>query len=174
MGDYAAAPVQPIVQGLLTVSGAGAGTQHVPTFNGRGVSAVTRVGGPPIAYVLTLDPGLPGNAGEVAAVGQAYAAALVPGAGSGASSTTKIPAPDVRSALTLRGTTTQGVVAGGTDILSTAVTYITPGADGGFTQIQLIFSSLTAGALPMESADPTDTHASGVEMIFWVDADRIN
>lgn len=172
MGDYAAAPVQPIVQGLLTVSGPTAGTPHAPTFNGRGISAVTRVALG--TYVLTLDPGLPGNAGEVAPTGAAYPAAFVPGAGLGASSTTKIPAPDVRAALTIRGTTTQAVVPGGSDILNTAVTYITPGADGGFTQIQLIFSGLTAGALPMVAVDPTDIHASGVEMIFWVDADRIN
>lgn len=172
MGDYAAAPIQPIVQGLLTVSGSGAGSPNVPTFNGRGISAVTRVAGPPIAYVLTLDPGLPGNAGEVAAIGKAYPAALVPGAGSGASSTTNIPVPDARCAITLRGSSSNGVV-GGSDIVNTAVSYLTPGTDGGFTQVQLIFSSVS-GSSVFAAVDPSNTHASGVELVIWVDADRIN
>ena len=174
MGDYAAAPIQPIVQGLLTVSTT---PNHVPTFQGRGVSAVTRVAGPPIAYVLTLDAGLPGNAGELAPTGAIYPAAAQPsGAGAGASSVgaaSRIPTPDARSSITIRGSLTNGVV-GASGIINTAITYITPGADGGFTQVQLIFQSLTAGALPLVSADPTDAFAAGAEFVLWVDAARIN
>jgi hypothetical protein len=57
MSDYAAAPIQPIVQGLLTVSGT------TPSFVGKGVSSVSRTGAGD--YVLTLDPGLPGEAGAL-------------------------------------------------------------------------------------------------------------
>jgi len=63
MPDYAAAPIQPIVEGVVTFPG-GPGTQ--PFFDGKGVSAITRAPGFLFgAYILTLDVGLPGNAGAV-------------------------------------------------------------------------------------------------------------
>ncbi|HYX20031.1 MAG TPA: hypothetical protein VFA98_04230 [Thermoanaerobaculia bacterium] len=162
MTDYAATSVQPIVQGLLTVSGAAAPSPHVPTFTGRGVSAVARVvvaGN--IAYVFTLDAGLPGNAGEVEPSGVAYPAAQVPGAGSGAElPQTNVPVPDVRSYFTLRGSSS-AVIPGSSTITSTAVTWLTPGVDGGFTQFQLVFLN-AAGA----TVDPTDLVAAGVEIVI--------
>lgn len=59
MSDYAAAPIQPIVQGLLTVDA----VTNVPTFSGRGVSDVARVSAG--VFDLTLDEGLIGNGGEI-------------------------------------------------------------------------------------------------------------
>ncbi|HYX21863.1 MAG TPA: hypothetical protein VFA98_13535 [Thermoanaerobaculia bacterium] len=63
--DYAAAPVQPIVEGFVSYP-AGPGT--APIFDGKGISKIVRdpaaingVG----AFILTLDVGLPGNAGAV-------------------------------------------------------------------------------------------------------------
>jgi hypothetical protein len=155
-------PLQCIVQGLLTVSGAQAVKPLTPTFAGRGVSDVVRVAGtnPTIAYVLTLDEGLPGNAGEVVPEGGAYPAALVPGAGSGASSLTNVPTPDIRCAFAIRGSSTNAVI-GGTSIASIAVSYITPGPDGGFTQVQLIFQDTTGTAV-----DPTDAVAAGIEILI--------
>lgn len=162
MTDYAATPVQPIVEGLLTVSGASAASPMVPTFTGKGVSKVTRVTvGLFIYYVLTLDVGLPGNAGELASTGRAYPANLVPGAGSGALPGTFVPVPDPRCTITIRGSSSNAV-PGATGIESTGVTYITPGPDGGMTQVQLCFLS-GAGA----TVDPTDTFAAGVEIVIW-------
>jgi len=62
MPDYAAAPIQPIVSGFVTFPG-GVATQ--PFFQGKGVSSIVR--GPSLQglYILTLDVGLPGNAGAV-------------------------------------------------------------------------------------------------------------
>ncbi|HYX22233.1 MAG TPA: hypothetical protein VFA98_15425 [Thermoanaerobaculia bacterium] len=58
MTDYAAAPVQPILQGLVTTLGG------VTNFFGRGVEKITHVVGSGL-YRLVLDAGLPGNAGAV-------------------------------------------------------------------------------------------------------------
>jgi len=159
MTDYAAAAVQPIVQGLLTVSGAvGPAVPHTPTFSGRGVSAVSRTALG--VYLFTLDAGLPGNAGETSAVGAAYALNNQPGAGSGASSTTNVPAPNTRSALTVRGSS-GAAPAGATTITSIGITWLTPGADGAFTQFQLVFTA--AGV----AVDPSDAVAAGCEIVIW-------
>jgi hypothetical protein len=161
MTDYAATSVQPIVQGLLTVSGPLATAPNVPTFTGKGVSAVARVAvGPVISYVFTLDAGLPGNAGEVEPTGAAYPAAQVPGAGAGASSLTNVPVPDVRSYFAIRGSST-ATPANSTTIVSTAVTWLTPGADGGFTQFRLVFLNAAAATV-----DPSDINAAGVEIVI--------
>ena len=161
-------PLQCIVQGLLTVSGPLATKPNVPTFAGRGVSDVVRVSGPPIAYVLTLDEGLPGNAGEVVAEGGPYPADLVPGAGAGASSLTHVPTPDIRCSFAIRGSLT-ATPAGGTTITSIAVSYITPGPDdGGFTQVQLIFQS---GAV---AVDPGDINAAGIEILIYKAAGQVD
>ena len=160
-------PLQVIVQGLLTVSGPLADSPSVPTFAGRGVSDVARISEG--IYDLTLDEGLPGNAGEVVAEGSAYPAALVPGAGAGASSLTNVPTPDIRCVVTIRGTTT-AATPGGTTILSVAVSYLPPspvpaGYDGGFTRIRLVFQGAAAAVL-----DPTDINAAGAEIIVFKDA----
>jgi hypothetical protein len=58
MTDYAATPIQPILQGFVsTIGGA-------TTFFGRGVEKISHVNGTGL-YRLVLDAGLPGNAGAV-------------------------------------------------------------------------------------------------------------
>ena len=137
MADYAATPIQPIVQGVLTVSGT------TPSFLGTGVSSVTRSAQG--VYQLTLDPGLPGNAGEVPS-----SAAGVPSA------------VNLRSLVTVRGSTSP--IPGGSDISGVGVSYVDPSvADGGLQQVQLVF---TAGATGL-GVDPTGASATGVEVIVW-------
>ena len=166
MTDYAAAAVQPIVQGLLTVSGTGASRAGVPTFSGRGVSAVARTALG--TYLFTLDAGLPGNSGEVEPIGGVYPLNLVPGAGSGASSATNVPAPDTRSALTVRGSST-ATVAGASQVDGIGITWLTtvtaPTKDAAFTQFQLVFTQ-DVGASAV-GVDPTDDIAAGVEIVIW-------
>ncbi len=151
--DYAAAPIQPIVQGLLTVAIV-AGTP-VPTFEGKGVSSVMRTVAPTvppdIIYTLILDVGLPGNAGELQP-GPLLGTPPLPG-----------PQPDARTLINIRGSAMNSV-AGGTSIVATGVTYAqpTPGGDGGFTAVLLVFTDTTPAAV-----DPMGTVASGVEIIIW-------
>lgn len=149
MTDYAAAPIQPIVQGLLTVDIVGG--VPVPTFQGKGVSAVTRTaGGVQIVYELTLDEGLPGNAGELQPSPIDLGPPLVLG-----------PQPDARTLINIRGSLTN-VIPGGTSIVATGVTYAVAGMDGGFTEVLLVFTDATPAAV-----DPTGAVASGVEIIVW-------
>ena len=144
MTDYAAAPIQPIVQGLLTVDIVGG--VPVPTFHGKGVSAVTRtMAGADIIYTLFLDEGLPGNAGE-----------LQPGP------TILGPQPDARTLINIRGSLTNAII-GGTSIVATGVTYAQPSlADGGLGAVLLVFTDAVPAAV-----DPTGAVASGVEIIIW-------
>jgi len=154
MTDYAAAPIQPIVQGLLTVAVV-AGTP-TPTFMGKGVSSVTRTVTPTvppdIIYTLILDEGLPGNAGEL------QPSQLIVGPPA-----VLIPQPDARTLINIRGSLLNSVI-GGTSIVATGVTYAqpTPGGDGGFTAVLFVFTDTTPAAV-----DPMDPVASGVEIIIW-------
>jgi hypothetical protein len=137
--DYAAAPVQPLVQGLLTVDP----ISLVPTFQGRGVSSVTR---PSIGvYNLNLDVGLPGNAGELAAT-----------------SPTTLPAADIRSMITMRGSPTNPILAFSTSVTDYTVDYINPGPDGGIRTIQLVFQTWAQSPV-----DPTGNDAAGVEIAVF-------
>jgi hypothetical protein len=63
MTNYAAAPIQPIVNGIITVDG----ESGIPGFVGRGISSIARtVGGAAFGdYTLILDQGLPGDVGLV-------------------------------------------------------------------------------------------------------------
>ena len=65
--DDAAAPIQPIVEGIVTFPN-GVGPIGQPFFDGKGVLQVLRTGAPQGSYAFILDPGLPGNAGAVPAV----------------------------------------------------------------------------------------------------------
>jgi hypothetical protein len=155
MSDYAAAPIQPIVQGLLTVDP----VSLAPTFTGRGVRSVTRTtaAGPPaqILYTLFLDPGLPGNAGE-----------LQPSLPISVAFPVGFPTqPDARSLVTVRGSATNAI-PGSTSIANVGVFYSVPsagpGTDGGDTAILLVFTNAVPAAV-----DPTGAVASGVEIIVW-------
>jgi hypothetical protein len=120
---------------LLTIVGG------APVFTGKGVSAVVRTAGGAAAgdFTFTLDPGVPGNAGEVAA-----------------------GAPDIRSLVTVRGSAT-ATIAGGSSITATGITYTTPSAtDGGDTQFRLVLTNATPAGV-----DPSGANASGVEIALF-------
>ncbi len=167
MTDYAAAAVQPIVQGLITVSALGG----VVTFTGRGArlipSAQPSPNGvgrdnthPQGVFVLTLDVGLPGNAGAVEPFpNNAIPPTLAPAA----------PLP--RTLVTPRAPTVAGVVVP-TTLISTSVAYgnftgpasIIPPIDGSLTQVMIVVStSGVVGGL----ADPFTPNGNGVEVIVW-------
>ena len=176
-------PLQPILQGVLLVSGQNSAVPGTPTFQGRGVSDVKRtVVAGIIFFDLVLDEGLPGNSGEVASEGDVFGPNATPqGAGSGASSFTNIPTPDIRCSVTIRGSETNalsggaGTGTGGTDIVSVGVSYLStalnPSKDSGFTIVRLCFAYSNAGVLT--SIDPTDSHAAGAEIIVYKDASAI-
>lgn len=60
MANYAAAPIQPIINGLITFTEVG-----IPVFTGRGIFSIARTGGGAAHgdVTLLLDPGLPGDVG---------------------------------------------------------------------------------------------------------------
>jgi hypothetical protein len=134
MTDYAVTPFQPIVQGVVTIN-----ALNNPEFDGEGISDVFRpVGFPVGVFILTLDEGLPGNAG-----------AVQPG-------TTLISDPNVRTMITTRG----AGVPPASNIVATAVLYLLSPAPGvGADQILVAMQTF-----PLGLADPV----AGFEMIVWV------
>jgi hypothetical protein len=82
MSDFAVTQFEPIVQGVMTIAGGGGAL----TWEGVGLEAIERAPGFAFgAYILTLDEGLPGNAGAVPP-------GILP-----------VLNPDVRSLITVRG-----------------------------------------------------------------------
>lgn len=151
MSDYAAAPSEPIVQGLITiVEIAGVLT---PQFSGRGVSLIVRTPpGVPLMgnsagdYLLTLDEGLPGDV------------ALDPIFG--------------RSFLTVRGSFTNAIHFS-TTIDQKSISYVASPAPGVFVASPLpdIGSNVVRVVLAASSTgvatDPTGTDGSGCEIVIW-------
>jgi len=163
MTDYAAAAVQPIVQGLVTVpTGLSGG---VLAFTGRGALPVPgrsiTILGPPIpagVIVLTLDVGLPGNAG-----------AIEP-APDGAIPPTLVPAaPLARTLISLRSPTS-GVV---TTIDSVSVAYgnfsVPATMDGSLRQIAITLAdgAVLTDPVPTPPGGPFTAGANGFEIIVW-------
>lgn len=130
--DYAVTPFQPIVQGVVSfVAGS-------PVFDGEGVSDIARAPGFPVgAFLLTLDPGLIGNAG-----------AVPPG-------TSPINDPNVRSMLTMRGVGSPPL----TNIVTKAVLYLLSPIPGVGADRILVVTQ----AFPLALADPN----GGFEIIVW-------
>lgn len=117
MADYSAAPVQPIVAGLVSFAAG------VWSFSGKGCQAF--VGHAAGNFLLLLDPGLIGNAGAVQAL-----PVQVPGFPPDAT-----PNPDVRSIVTVRGPFPSG-------IFNIAVRYTTdPAAGVGAIAIQVLLAN---------------------------------
>ena len=118
MTDYAApAPVQPIVQGVVTFPN-GFGTNPV-VFDGKGALPVVTRGASLVgSFLLTLDEGLPGNAGAVPALSPP----LLPND------------PDVRSSITPLGLgpLLSGIAAIGVQYIASVL----PGV--GATQIEVV------------------------------------
>ena len=168
MTDYAAAAVQPIVQGLITVSLAG-----VLSFTGRGASLIPNNTGaaasvgrpnPPLLQtgiiVLTLDGGLPGNAGAIEPLPDV----------NGFPNPLGPAAPLPRALITMRAPLALGV-PGPTLIASEGVTYgnfTIPAAllpiDGSLRQVMILLGSNAAVPLPL---DPVAPNANGFEFVLW-------
>lgn len=137
MTDYAAAPVQPIVQGLLTITPA-SDARPIGTVSFFGIGIVTS--GPDAPeyvsagrYILTLDPGLPGDV----AIDPPFGRYML---------TVRAPAPGVP-----------------TGILSKSLTYIVSVVPNvGATKIEIV---LGIGTPPL-SEDPEGTPPQ-VEIIIW-------
>lgn len=137
MTNYAAAPIQPIVDGLVTFSGG------VPFFDGKGVSAIVR--GTPLHgdFILTLDVGLPGNAGAVPFFEpQPFPPPALPFA----------PDPDVRTLVTPLGFPLSGVASIGVSYIPSALTGV------GAPQIEVVMTN--AGFNPV---DPS----GGFLIVVW-------
>jgi hypothetical protein len=137
MTDYAAAPIQPIVEGFVTFP-AGLGT--APFFDGKGVSAIVRGPGFPFGvYILTLDVGLPGNAGAVPF----------------GPSPPLAPDPDVRTLVLPLGIGVPPL----SGIASIGVSYLSSAAPGvGAPQIEVVLTN--AAFIP---EDPQ----AGFEIVVW-------
>jgi len=149
MSDYAVTPVQPIVQGLVTIP---SGTPGGPViFTGKGaLPTVTRdpaSGSGQGAFILTLDQGLPGNAGALQPLPDQ------PGA--------TFPAvPDARTLVTVRGD--PNIAPPVTTITQIAVAYITSPTPGvGVTQIEIVLTIAGVGT------DPVGTNGNGFEVVVW-------
>jgi len=176
---YDAVAMQPIAQGILF---AGTTTPPIPTFFGRGVSAVTRFAptgaGIPagsIEYILTLDAGLPGNAGEVAP-------GTVPIATSAGPPVVFTPTAEqavaVRCQFTIRGSASNTLALNGTNLGPPAVSYLSsttnppaspvvPTTDGGDNLVILVFQSNGAVSAVGTAIDPNGANANGVEIVIW-------
>ncbi len=142
MNDYASAPSEPIVQGLITVgpSQDGPGPVH---FEGMGVSSIIRSTVSPQTpvvsavgdYTLTLDAGVPGDV------------AIDPDLG--------------RTMLNIRGSLTAAGQPGGTTIDQKAISYLVSLIPGvGADKVRVVLSA--AGV----ATDPIGASGNGCEIII--------
>lgn len=151
MTDYAAAPSEPIVQGLITI----VETQTFvgPVFTGRGISSILRTppgaplfGNPAGDYLLILDEGLPGDV------------ALDPIFG--------------RSFLTVRGALANPIHLS-TTIDQKSISYYASPAFGVFVPNPLpdLGSNVVRVVLAASSTgfatDPVGTNGNGCEIVIW-------
>lgn len=160
MADYAAVPLQPIADALLTINAAGN-----PVITGRGFSSVARPAGSPIGdFVLTFDEGI-----GVSDIGSGNTSIVdgspVPGFGytDGRVGPNGIDPRFARVNVTMRGGTT---APGTTTISSRIATFITtPGS--GALQLEITLRN-TANAVtdPMGAGVP-NADGSGVEIMVW-------
>jgi hypothetical protein len=154
MADYAAVPVQPIAQALLTIDAAGN-----PQITGKGFSDVVRASGNPGDFLLTLDEGTAvadiGSGGIVDQPGFGYSTGIVGPNG--------IDPRFLRVAITIRGGTT---APGLTDLFDLSV-LITSVPGQGVTQIHVaIATALDVPTDPMGLGVP-NAHGSGMEIMVW-------
>lgn len=147
MADYAAAPIQPILQGLVTID-----QNNNPQFFGRGASAVARITGQLVGcFQLTLDQGLPGNAGAIEPVPTASEA--IPGPPFSSAD------PDARTMITVRGTGTPPVTTIAEIVVQYGFSTPPPPLGTGHNIVFATFADST-GAF----TDPP----AGFEIILWL------
>lgn len=158
MTDYAAAAVQPIVQGLVVITGpiaggpvtfTGRGAKLLPSANGLGRSNANPIG----VIVLTLDEGLPGNAGAIEPIPNN---AVPPAVGPFA--------PLARTMVSLRSPSPGNP----TNIDSVSVTYgnftVATPMDGSLQQVEIIFA---VGAVPTDPFTTGVGGSNGFEIVVW-------
>lgn len=140
MTDYAAAaPVQPIVQGIVSAPG-GIGSNPV-LFDGKGISAVVRGPSAQGSFILTFDEGLSGNAGAVPALSPP----LLPND------------PDVRTSVI---PLPDAILPPNTGISAVGVTYITSVTPGvGAFQIEVVMTDV--------AFNPVDPTGAAFLIIVW-------
>jgi len=156
MADYAAAAVQPIVQGLVTIPSNTSGNAYL--FSGRGCTPVQT---PPAArtvgvIILTLDVGLPGNAGAVEPLPDVNGVPLPAGP----------LAPLPRTLITMRSPSAGAATT--LDSISVAYgnfTVPTP-ADGSLTQIAITLAT-SGGVLTDPVTTTTPPAANGFEIVVF-------
>lgn len=122
MTDYASAPAQPILQGLISVN-----ADLSVNFEGMGVSAIARTVGGAAAgdFTLTLDPGVPGDV----SIDQQFG----------------------RSLLTVRGSLLNAV-PGATSIDGKALSYIpNANPQIGSNKIRVVLTAAGAGTDPSDA-----------------------
>ena len=151
MTDYAAAPSEPIVQGLIRI--VSFQTFPTPVFSGRGVSSILRTppgaplfGQPRGDFLLVLDEGLPGDV------------ALDPIFG--------------RSFLTVRGALANPIHFS-TTIDETSISYYASPAPGVFVPnplpdlgsnvVRIVLAASSTGV----TTDPDGTDGNGCEIVIW-------
>jgi len=155
MADYAAVPLQPIADALLTINAAGN-----PVITGRGFSSVARPVGSPIGdFILTLDSGTGvSDIGSGSLVGE-------PGFGfpDGFVGPNGLDPRFARVSVTMRG----GTTAPGTTTISTRIaTFITtPGS--GALQIQITLRNTANAVTDPMGAGVANADGSGVEIMVW-------
>ncbi len=147
MADYAAVPVQPVAQALLTIDAAGN-----PQVTGRGFSTVVRATANPGDFLITMDEGV--GAADV---------------GSGPDFTVGVIGPNgldprfARVSLTMRGGTTPP----GTTTIQDRSASLTSTPGEGATQIRVTLRN-TGNTLtdPMGAGVP-NANGSGLEIMVW-------
>ncbi|HYB24722.1 MAG TPA: hypothetical protein VED41_13050 [Solirubrobacteraceae bacterium] len=154
MADYAAVPVQPIAQALLTIDAAGN-----PQLTGQGFSSVVRASVNPGDFLLTLDEGTSvadvGSGGVVDQPGFGYSTGIVGPNG--------LDPRFVRVSITIRG----GTTAPGLTDISDRTASITSVPGEGVTQIRVaLATALDVPTDPMGAGVP-NAHGSGMEIMIW-------
>jgi hypothetical protein len=154
MADYAATPLQPVAQALLTIDAAGN-----PQLTGRGFSTVVRASVNPGDFLLTMDEGTGiADIGSGELIGQ-------PGLGfaTGIIGPNGLDPRFARISLTMRGGTT---APGITTIQDRTVT-ITSVPGEGATQIHVALRNTgNAPTDPMGFGVP-NANGSGLEIMVW-------
>jgi hypothetical protein len=160
MGDYSAATIQPIAQGLLTIDAAGD-----PVIVGQGFASVERGVNPAGDFLVTLD------SGTVAADINSGAVAGIAGGGNGIPDGNVGPnGLDPRLAhvtLTMRGGV-GGIVQGATTISNLSASFVNaPGTGALQISIQTAATPALGGQVDPSGAGAPNVAGSGLEIMVW-------
>jgi hypothetical protein len=154
MADYAAVPLQPIAQALLTIDAAGN-----PQLTGRGFSTVVRASVNPGDFLITMDEGTAvadiGSGGIVGEPGFGFSTGIVGPNG--------LDPRFVRVSLTMRG----GTTAPGTTTVQERSVSITSVPGQGATQIRVSLRDTGNAPVDPMGAGVPNANGSGLEIMVW-------